>query len=64
MAPPDMTKTIFSIQPAPPVKNKKAYPVRGMPSKDAAFYLPALALPRSGSKSIISARGYSVPKHP
>jgi len=35
-----------------------------MPSKDTKLYLPALALPRSGSKGIISARDHYAPSTP
>jgi len=64
MTPPDMIKIILFMQSTPGQKQKKAYPERGTPSKDAKLYLPALALPRSGSKGIISARDHYAPSTP
>jgi len=52
------------MEPAPPGRNKKSIPGIGYALKDTKLYLPALALPRSGSKGIISARDHYAPSTP
>ena len=64
MAPPDMTKTIFPIQPVPPVKNKKGIPGKGYAFKRCCVLSPCAGITQIRFKEYYLSPGLFCPQAP